>query len=335
MSRIVGFDLHGTSLGEVHANCNRGWAINDGSETRLRLGEEQLKPWLEFGRTVIIEHPKLPAWAGMIDTPWDAVLPIEITLYPVNYLLAIRTPDAPQELKGTAGEIALQMIDIANAQEDLLIRAGEIDMDDTSRVETLDQRTLWEQLTALAKRAGMEMRIRPERDANNRLVLYFDMKKRLGIQTGFLLHDGKRPNIEILKATIEREIWNRLIGIGDQSSLTSRLVTAPLVNAESSLRYRLRSKVVQYQGVIATSTLEQNTLIELNQRSRAWLSITVNALDIGDTFAYLDIGNSLLLKSSEVRLPGGERGWNGLVRIAGMEYSEDANTVGMVLEAPV
>lgn len=333
MSRIVVFDNNGLSLGEVQANCTRGWAINDGGEAKIKISAAAaLESWMDFGKIVLIEHPRLPAWAGMIDTPWIALPPIEVSLYSAPYLLAIRTPDEPLTFSGTAGEIAMQLVNAANDQDDLLIRAGDMDMDDPDRAETFNQSQIWEQLVTLAKKANMEIQIRPERDMNNKLILYLDMKHQLGYETPLLLKDGIGGNMTVSKAEITSEIWNRITGIGDQSSKLSRMQSAAMLDEESINRWRLRSKVVQFQGTSAQSILDANAQAILNQSSWPVLSLNVNILDEGETFSYLRIGNWLEVHASTVCLPCGVRGWRGKARITAMSYKEETNQVNMLLE---
>jgi hypothetical protein len=333
MSRLVGFGLDRIAVGETRVNCDRGWAISAGMQTEVSLAAGQVMSWMDFGRMVAIEHESLPMWAGMIDTPWSGLLPATMTVYNPEYLLNIRTPDVPLKFTGTAGAIALQLIEAANAQEDLGMRAGEIEYDDPDRVENFDLRPFWEQLLALSQRSGMELRLRPARDSENKLAIYLDMKHRLGIDTGFLLHDGAGANMEVTGADIDGEIWNRVTGYGDQSSATARKQTPAQRDEASIARYRLRSRSVQFSGVTQDSTLLANTTVSL--ASTAWpvLKLTVNALDRGETFGALDLGNSLIVQASQLYLPGGRRGWRGEMRITAMQYLEAKRRVAMTLEA--
>lgn len=332
MSRIIIFGLDGSSAGELQANCSRGWAINAGDEAKVRL-TAPVPSFLDFGRMALVEHPQLPAWAGMIDTPWTASVPCEMKLYSAGYLLSIRTPDVPLFLKGTAAEIAAQLLEKANAQEDTGIRMGETEDEDRDREENFDLRPFWEQLVALAKRAGMEMRVRAGRDGNNRLALSLDMKKKLGVATGFLLHDGEGANIEVVKAEVDGQIFNRVTGFGDQSGKVSRVTYGPALDEDSASRWRLRSTNQQFAGVTVASTLERNTLTALAVSKQPYLKLSVNALDVGETFQHLDLGNTVVVHTSRIQLPGGAQGWTGEMRMTALDFDEDKNAVGMLLEA--
>jgi hypothetical protein len=333
MSRLVIFGPDNKSVGEIHANCSRGWAISEGGQATVTLrADDALNKWLQFGRMVLVEHEKLPPWAGMIDTPWTATIPGQMTLYNAEYLLSVRAPDNILTLTGTTGGIALQMINLANAQEDLYIREGKVDASDSSRQEVFDQRSFFEQLTTLGKNAGREMRFRPER-VDRRLIIRFDLQPRIGVVSDQALRSGADGNLEITEARIDGEIYNRIIGIGDETTQDSRLQTRPFTNATSISRYRMRSRVTQYSGVADLSVLEANVATELAEAAFPKLILTANVLDIGDTFSHLDLGNTYPVHAPDLYLPGGIHGWGGTARITAMVYDETNNKVQINLEA--
>ncbi len=329
MSRMIVFGLNGASMGEIHGNCPRSWFINDGGQTTVSLpSSAAAAKWLDFGRMVLVEHTRLPAWAGMIDTPWTATLPVEMTLYNAAYLLHLRTLETAIELTGSTGAIALQLLARANALEDLRIRPGDIDMNASQKIK-FDQRPIWEQLLDLVKNTGMEMRLRPGRDAENKLVIWLDIKKMLGIDTGYLLHDGANHNLEITKATIENEIWNRVIGLASKGS--TALIATPQVDEESKRRYRLRNQVVQFQNISDAGQLAKNALVSLQDSAYPELKLTVNILDVGTTFSKLDLGNQYMVHAAKLWLPAGIQGWRGLARLTAMAYDEANNKIAATL----
>lgn len=335
MSRIVIFDDNGASLGELQANCSRIWAISDGGQASVTLGAGQVQSWLQFGRMVLIEHESLPSWAGMIDTPWQAKLPVSMSIYNTEYLLSVRTPNIPVTLSGSYGDRALQAVNVANSQQDLFIREGEIERNVGTGVEILEVKPIWEQLVSIANRAGMEMQFRPIRDTNNRLQILFDMKKTLGEYTALLLHDGKRANIEVVDAQVNGEIYNHVIGIGDQSSQQSRLTTIPKQDTTSIGLYRLRSKTIQFDGVVNQSTLDRHTQTALESIAYPKIYLAANVLDVDGIFSSLRLGNEFEVQVSNIYLPGGLVGWRGRSRIKAMAYDETRNSVGMVLEGDI
>lgn len=332
MSRIIVFDRDGRSLGEVHADVTRGWGINAGSEVTFSLSaEEALADWLQFGRMVLITHAELPAWCGMVDVPWGALAPVQVTAYSVESLLGIRTLDQEITLTGNTAALVKRLIELANTQEDLRLRAGVMDGDE-SRTEVFDQTPIWDQMIEMVTRAGMELMFRPERDAAGNLVVYVDLKQQLGAETGIAIFDGRDGNMRITAAQVTGDIINRIIGINDQATAASRLTTPALIDSDSIERYRMRSRVVQYAGVTSLSELKAKATNDLERVSEPVLQMTVSVRDAAGTFKHLRLGNVLTVHASRAILPGGREGWRGKARITAMVYNEAANQVEMELE---
>ena len=337
-SRVVVFGLDNRSQGEFRAVCNRGWSLtgdpnvqSGGDSSVLLDADTASQGWMQLGRMVLIERPPLPKWAGMIDTPWSAKLPAKATLYSAEYLFHIRTPDASTMLKGTTGDIVMQMIEMVNAQEETYLRIGLVD-DDEPREHTLDQRPFWEQLKALIERVGMEMRLRPEKE-NGQLIVYVDVLDHVGIETGFLFHDGENANMSVLDATIDNEIWNRAIGLGDQSTKAGRKQTAPTFDRASIGQFRMRSTNVQFDGVKEDATLLQYTQNFVQAKSRPILKMKLIIMDVGDAFQYVDLGNEAIFHAHDLRLPGGMIGFKGIGRMKALAYDEGTNAMGLLVEA--
>jgi len=341
MSRIVVFDNDHRAEGEITANLDRGWmltghpSVTGGGSTTLTLPDAAaIKPFLQFGRMVLVQHPRLPSWAGMIDPPWKALLPVEVAVYNAEYLLSQRAPDEPVMIEGSVGTIASQMIEMFNVGDDLFVRIGDIsNADPTPRQETLDGRNYWEQLSALLERSGCEMQARAEKDADGHLIIYLDISTRIGIDTGFLYFDGRGGNATFSDPVLSGPIVNHVIGIGDESGQESRLRTAPFLNTESSELYRLRSEIVQFRDVREQSTLDRYSQTYLSNWAFPKFSFTMNVIDKGDAFVNARLGNSALVHISNTYLPGGVRGWKGLARFVAMAYTESASQLSVLAEA--
>lgn len=336
MSRIVAFGRDQKAEGEITAMLDRGWmlagnpAVTGGGSTTLTLTAEQaVKPFLQLGRMVLVEHAKLPNWAGMIDTPWTAQLPVQTAVYNAEYLLSLRSPETPTVIEGSVGYIAARMIDMLNAEDDLFVRIGDVSQaDPTPRpLPLLDSRTYWEQLSELVQRSGCEMRVRPEKDASGRLIIYLDIATRIGVDTGFLLSDGKDGNAVFREPVLDEPVINRVVGTGDEAGQTSRLETRPFFDQDSISIYRMRSQKVQFRDVREISTLEQYTQNYMIYSAYPRFSFLVDVKDKGDAWFNMRLGNSALAHFSEAYLPGGVRGFRGTVRILAMAISESENNL--------
>lgn len=342
MSRVIVFDLDNHATGEFNARVNRGYflyghpGVDGAGGTTVKIPKSvALKPWLQLGRMIMVLHPKLPAWAGMIDSPWTANLPVEMTVYNGEYLFSLRTPEFPLSFTGSAAGLVQQMIALANQQEQTYLSIGKMSGQKTSREETLDQRTFWAQLVPLLERSGHEMVIRPEIGADRRLHLYADVGVDLGDDINYMLEDGgKYPNMSIVSAKVDGKIINRVKGVSSGTS-GSQLETDVFEDELSQAQYRTRNTVLNYRDITQLSTLEDYTRVSLAGSKRPYLDMRVKAMDVGETFRSLAPGNRIWVRSSNVYLPGGVAGWRGQMRILAMAVDEDANAVVMNLRGEV
>ncbi len=331
VSRILVFDLNHYTAGELHGVCSRGWAISDGGSTSLQLSARAAaNQWLKIGRMVYIDHEKLPAWAGVIDTPWGALPPVQVTAYDIPYLLSLRSPDSTFYLQGTISEIVQQLVNIANGQEDMFIREGNVVIDSTVRELEIEPKPLWEQLQGFLESVGMEIHFYPEIE-NHQLVLYYDIQPQLGEDTGVILQDGKRGNCTIKAANVDNEIWNQVIGFTDQSTQESRLVVGPLSDEDSIQKYGLRNNVQVFKDK-NESELEEATFSYLEKYRSPILNLTIEVADQGEIFRFLRPGNVFRVRATQMVLPGGQLGWEGDLRIKAMAYDEKRNVVNFSAE---
>ncbi len=333
------FGVDGISRGDFTAIAAPGWAVggsravNAGGSISVEIPDfvaEQ--PWMQLGNLVLTRpHPDLELWAGMIDTPWTATLPVKVTFYNIEYLLKIRTPDNESLEKGSVDKIMRRMVELANAQQEIFLRIGTVgEIDKTAREETLKQVDLWGQFQALGQRTNTQFATRPVIE-NGRLMIYLDLASSPGEDTNYLLFDGEQGNMTITSAVVDGEIYNRVIGVGSQSTPTSRLQTSPQLDASSIEKYRLRSAVTQFKDVTVLSTLEKNTKNFLGDSKQPYLKLTVEILNHENVFKLLRRGNTFVTHASKLYLPGGVRSWKGLTQINALTYLESRGVVAMTL----
>lgn len=339
MSRVVAFDLHNRSTMEFQARGVYSWSlagsitVQGGTQATIAIPDIiALDDRLQLGRMILTQpHPDLPYWAGMIDTPWVATLPVQMTVYSTEYLLALRVPDNPVTLTGSFESILREIIDRLNKLEDLYVRVGDMgNLPAGQQQLTLTQKPLWEQLNDFGKRENVEFLLRPEY-VNKVLTIYIDASQEIGEDTGYLLHDGTNGNMRILSASVKGKIINRMIGIGRQDSSEARPQTQPFWAEDSIDVYRMRSAVVQFRTLTLLSSVEAATRKALAQAKQPKLSINVSITE--SAFPQTRPGNIYLVHAANLYLPGGVHGWRGEMRMTQMAYDEPSNTLGATLEA--
>ena len=340
MTRFVVYGLDNKSQGEFTGKLACRWtvegslSISGDGQTTLEIPDDvAAQPWLDLRRMVVAYPESLLPWAAVLDTPWKATSPVNITLYSQAYLLSLRAPTMVEMFDGDIFEIAQRMIERINGQEDLFVRLGNTSGDDITRVETLDMRSYWEQLRALATRAGKEIFLRPQEDSDGVLMTYVDILERVGSDIGFLYHDGENANIQVLDATVDGNIINALTGIGSQNTSQSRLMTEPQVNQDSVDIFGMSSATVQFQNVSTESTLLRNTQTQLAYTAWPKIRIPFKILDVGEALQNARPGNDCWLHVGNLFLPGGRRAYRGRARLTALAYDENDRTVAALAEA--
>jgi len=338
MSRIIVYDLGNNAVDSFEAVCNRGWILlgntgvdGGGGTTVVIPNDVALKPHLQLGRMVLIERPPLPAWAGVIDTPWIGSAPVQLTLYNVEYLLSLRSAEQSVAVVGPLPSTIYEMIQIANRQQPLYIAPGNGYQVQDQFPRVIEQGIIWDQMIELLENSGYELILRPQRDIQNRLTIYADVGVGLGVNTNFLLEDGERGNMKVIEATINGKIINRVKGVSGTTTEEDQLQSDVREDLASQNIYRTRSEVVQFQNVTQLSTLELYAQTYLNNVGRPYLDLTVDVRDEGDAFAHLRVGNLTTAHASNIFLPGGIHGWRGSTRILAMAFDETSNTVRTTL----
>jgi len=338
MSRIIVFDLNNNPVGQFNAECNRGWillgntGVSDGGQTSVIIPTDVAgQPWLQLGRMVLVEEPPLPAWAGVIDMPWKVSPPVEMTFYNAEYLLSLRSAERSLAVVGPMASVIGEMIHLANEQEPMYISLGTTGNVQDQKTIVIEQANIWDQMIKLLEDSGYEMVMRPQRDTHNHLSIFADIGLGLGVNTGFMLHDGDNGNMKVVDAVVDGGAINRVRGISGQTSESEQLETDVFEDQASQNIYRTRSEVIQFRDVAQLSALNQYTQNYLSNVSMPYLNLTVDVLDIGDAFANLRAGNRLIAHASEIYLPGGKKGWRGTVRLLAMALDETKRTMRTVL----
>lgn len=336
MSRVVVFGLDNIAVGEFEAKVNRGWVllgntgVSDGAMTTVDIPDNVVnKPWLQPGSVVLVEDPPLPAWPGVLDTPWKAVLPAQLSLYNIEYLFSLRSVERSVAVDGTVADVVREMIRLANEKQPLFIELGTAINAQTPYPFVIEQGNLWDQMIKFLEDSGHEMIIRHELDARRQLHLYVDVGPGLGVSTGFLLRDGVNGNMRVTDAIVNGTIINRAMGVSGESTEDDQLISNVFEDTDSQKLYRLRSEVLQFRNVTSLSLINQYVSTYVDFTSHPFIDLTIEAYR--STFGYLRQGNSMLVHASEVHLPGGVQGWKGTARVLAVSYDEDKDVALMTL----
>lgn len=344
MSRVRYFNLRNRAVDEFRANVTRGYALSGYSSLQGGMSSTAVIPTalagskdLQFGTMVYIEDEDdlVPPWAGMLDAPWTGIAPVTGTFYNAEYVMNLRTPDEKVTVTGIFSSVLERLVDMTNLNEDLYLRIGNLgNMPSGAQQLTIQQTPLWGQINDFGKREGVMFLIRPTYADKQPLYLFLDAGTNIGIDTQVILRDGENGNMKITSANVNGSPINRVIGIGRESTATSRLRTKPMLDTTSRDRYRLRSAVTQFSTLTTQGSLDIATRTYLNRARFPILNLDI-VIDNPDFYAYCRPGNWFDVHAANIYLPGIGKGWRGKMRMPQMVYDEDNNTVKATLSAVV
>jgi hypothetical protein len=290
---------------------------------------------LQYGNWLLVQSDSLPPWVGVIDTPreWSPRI-VSVHAYTPEHVFGQRRGPLELKITGSAGTIFDKLLTRVNNEEKTVIVSGDIWRGGTQREETINPTPLSEDLERIYERSREEYTWRPETDDNGKLVVYADWVQRLGVDTTALLHEGKGGgNIENLNNVFveDGDIFNDILSYGDGLSWQSK-PNVTVIDPPSGEKYGLRQTSLSNSGVTTTNTLRANGLDHLAQVKDTVKTFHVNALNVGDTYKFLQLGNSMVLRFENI----GFGGYETNVRIVGMIMdSANKNKVELVLEETV
>jgi len=329
--QITIYSKYGEPLTDIRAGVVRSWVLNGVGQAEFGIAYTDPKcrrAYFEFGNYVTIEHTNLPIWAGVIDTPrqWRGNY-LTVRAYEMGYMLKYRRTTAGLKLTGKAGEIASDLVRLANEQGDTQLRVGEIYGGGSDREETLGD-TAYSHMDAVRRRSGNEWTIIPDLDGKQ-LVGNFNWHYKAGRTVTEIELTEKNTEKTSYTLSEEGEILNDIRGYGDAITSATRLV-AYSQDYESMGRYGRRQGTKTYSGNRQQATLDANTAADVALRKNPEMVFQATALDVGSTFNALRLGNRIGVNVSGVGFTDDGLGYRSTVRIVGMRYSDFTDSVELI-----
>ena len=324
----------GHILDEFDAVFQRSWGINMVGECKFTLPVKDSKNTLsnfQFGNhLVVFNDVGLPAWSGRLETPrgWGNKTNKHKAVSHESFFFDRVGPyTKPYGLLNPAGIILRQMIQIANAAEDTLIRPGDID-NGGKRCGTIISPAikLSDNINQILKQSGSEYEIVPV-VANNRLILRANLYAEQGVDTGASLNDS---NCRIDENSLSEvgPIYNWLLGVGKEQEIKNHYVALDQLSID---QYGLRQEPLEVDAVEAPA-VQALTLQQLAVMKQPRRTFRATASNVGGLYPLLRKGNRIQFESAEYGY--GTRGVVGTqaeVRIMGMAYSDDIDGVALTI----
>jgi len=338
VDRVRIFSRDGKQLTEFNHSVARSWAI--GAEgvagCELPTGKAySAEEFIEYGNWLLVENSLLPDWVGVIDVPreWSANT-VSIYAYTAEHVLTWNSGLEEEKMSTSAGGIFERIIEIVNDNEQTIVAPGHIWRGGQHREETLNPNTLDVDLQRIYERSGEEYFFAPEVDADNQLAVLGNWLNRLGDETEYYLTHGSGGNLELLEQALIEDgpIANDVVAYGEGATWAEK-ARARVRNQYSINKYGLRQFILDDKKTTDGETLRSYAEKYVREHSNPVRRLSASALNIGNTFDYIKLGNvvNLVLKNSGYH--GGKTGTETRARIIGMAYDPDqGHKVDLVIE---
>jgi hypothetical protein len=352
-SRIRIFDHFQKPLIELDGipTTPRSWILNGygrcefsvGYDPTLQQSVQQCQErFLQFGNLVHVEHipsidenesqnGKLPDWIGIILPPrsWDYGV-CHVTVYQAEAILAFRAMPF-RFVKGTPSAMMRQMLLDAHARaKNIIIQNGQID--DLALTFSDDLRTnAYDHIKKLIKDSGMDWSITGNVNSKSELELYANLYYRKGIDTGFYLSN---TNTELSSPLLTEQGTpsNQVFGYSQAQTDRGRFSVETL-DQDAIDDYGYLQLNQTYIGKHDPTSVRNASQSRIDKRSRPVKMIKRIALDYQNTFDYLDVGNTVIVKDTSVGFnPNGGFGFESEVKIISLDYNDLSNKVPLNVE---
>lgn len=326
----------GVKLAEISADCSRTWKLSDYGRCQFTIPTRDAKCTLEnlqFGNFIYVDHEKLPAWGGVIDTPreWGQNI-VTVTGYSGEYIYKWRRIEAIEKLIRTPGKIFSLIINRANRQGNTRIKKGDVDESGETITQELNLLNCYDEIIRLSEEAGCEWMVMPEQQRGS-IEFSANFRKQFDIdQTmrNFMLKEGHNIEANDTIMVEQGDIANDVQAIGQGASGESK-PTHIATDDESIGKYGLRQHSESFQQD-EYSTIWKAARSTLNKMKEPQKTFSLSALDVGDTWQFMILGNVLRLQMSNVGFTSEGLGLETKVRIIGMTYLEDSGKLDLVAE---
>lgn len=353
-SRIRIFDHFCKPLAELHGvpTTPRRWKLNGWNTTEFSVGYDPTRPQsaqkfseknFQFGNLVHIEHipardwtlakkGQLPSWTGIIlpSRDWDDGIG-HVTCYSAEAILQFRAMKA-QSIQNTPKNIFTEIMRAGlERAKNIPIQPGILD-DLPFELPDKLATNAYDEIVDLIKHSGMDWDVKGEIDEKGNLRLSYNLYKRKGIVTPLIL-DASNTEMQGPRLSEQGTPTNIVYGYSDANTANDRI--GPLVG--------IHQGAVDDYGPLELNQVFQNmrdpgsvsraaqTVANLSGRPRKVIKRI--ALDKGQTFSYLNVGNYATVKDTRVGFhPNGGYGFESSVRILSMDYNDMSDKVVLNVE---
>lgn len=317
----------GIPLTDIRASVLRSWMLHNIGDGIFYIATDDPKcdpDYLAKGNFIVVENDKLPAWVGVIDAPfvWHNGY-IEVHAYEPAFLLQYRFPPLGAIITGSSGDRFKQLLDFANSQGDTLIKAGNVsDAGEIAGEENLGSsaESIFSIISNLRTNNAMEWVTYPTFTDGGILEIMMDWIPRVGHDTGTELVQGSNLMYgdTPLEESGERINYAEAVCVQADGGVISGVYYEPQP-------YGIRAVRLTFTDVSDQAQLSAYARAYVEEKKKAYISTPLTAVDVGNTFNDIRLGNTLTHRS-KVGFNLDKVGILHQIRLLGFRYDESQKT---------
>ena len=353
-SRIRIFDHYMRLKAELNniPTTPRSYLINEYGRCEFSMSTSDPKCTLsnlQYGNLIHIEHipntdengdkkGKLPDWVGIILRPRNWNLGVcHVTAYSAEAILAFRAMPFVT-VNGTPKNVFIEILNHVHSKaKNIIIQPGVLD--DLPLTFPDDLRTnAYDHIIKLIKASGMDWSITGDINVKGNLELFANLYIRRGSITPLRIQDS---NFELTNSNTELPApllteqgtpANQVFGYS-QSNTAQNRVMQEAIHQETYDDYGSLQINQIYSGKHDAASVLNSAKATVSRSGPPVLIMQRTALDKGDTFSHVAVGNIATVKETNAGFnPNGGFGFTSQARILGFSYNDLSNKCPMNIE---
>jgi hypothetical protein len=324
MARVSLFDnTSGRFFTDIKTLCPRSWVLDGIGDATLLIPYNSPKYREEYvmpGNRVLVLDPKMPPWVGIVSDDIEfGQSAVAVKCFEAIKLLDQHVTFLIDTLTGSPGAQVAQLINLVNKNADSSFRLGSIYSGGESKDLKLGNSAM-SHLRTIQTTSGQDWIVNPIVE-DGRLLFELDWFEAAGIDAPSVLNEGQNMERNSSPLSQRGPIVNQIVGYSEASTDAERLVYIG-TNEASAGKFGLRMEKRTYSGVKTLSALKAS--VDADVIASAWPRRTsqVNALDKGNLFYDLRLGNRLYTRFVRPGFEPGSVGIENWFRLWGLRTND-------------
>ena len=292
-STISIYTADGDYITELNTSIKRTWERNSYGECEFKLSiydDNATQQVLQYGNFVLIDHDRLPIWAGYIDTPmtWiDGIITVKV--YQVENMLDHFVTGQTESVNNTNALVAKFLIE-RYVSPKIKITFGKIESDELYTTETQYRyNSILECLRNLTTDDDFEFHLDPKIGEDRKLYFEFSYVRTRGSDTLYEFCDGADFDLSSSGFVEQGYIANKIFIYGGGEWGLKPYGSATDKTSFDTFGYR--ALVLSREELINSTKLDKIAQKILVDYKKPRKTFQLSVLDIGVNFNYLVVGN--------------------------------------------